>query len=420
MIARTSSILSMSNWLETRWKEASNIEFAIRRAPVRDAGKKAPSISPSEQNRQEEERQLAQQRADAAILQADEARHLYRALVHDSGKSAGEKLAILKRHLKGDCLDLVQGLGGGEPAYIEALVRLKQSCGRRDVMRAATLQAIDKVELKNDPAIFKRFAERIRTHLFDLSRIGESNAPDLIEKISMRLQPPDRLEWNRGRRGGLETRSLNAFGSWLCERAAEYQNAYSIAAEQNTSSVLKPPRSHARSHRQPTTTQHPRSPSGHSVSSAKETTNWKIVAGYVSDVLERNIPLVHDPDRPATGSAPDAPRTETTRTATAHLWKQSPQQVAMGMMRLKVSSAENGSVWANVFIDEGSDSTLMRQSFASANRISGVHQILTVEGAGGVVKRYRSQRVNFQIDTIYVESFVLYPAHYRREHYPSY
>jgi hypothetical protein len=38
---------------------------------------------------------------------------LYRALVHDSGKSAGEKLAILKRHLKGDCLDLVQGLGGG-------------------------------------------------------------------------------------------------------------------------------------------------------------------------------------------------------------------------------------------------------------------------------------------------------------------
>ncbi len=109
-------------------------------------------------------------------------------------------------------------------------------------------EAIDKVELKNDPAVFKRFAERIRTHLFDLSRIGESNVLDLIKKISMRLHPPDRLEWNRGRRGGLETRSLNAFGSWLCERAAEYQNAYSIASEQNTSSVLKPPRSHARSH----------------------------------------------------------------------------------------------------------------------------------------------------------------------------
>ena len=317
-------------------------------------------------------------------------------------------------------------------------------------MRAATLQAIDKVELKNDLAIFKRFAERIRTHLFDLSRIGESNAPDLIEKISMSLQPPDRLEWNRGRRGGLETRSLNAFGSWLCERAAEYQNAYSIASEQNTSSVLKPPRSHARSH---------------PASSAKATDNHSapkvtfrpfcfkcegdhklencsrfkalVVADRVAFCAKHRLcfgclgakhsvrncftkkpckiagcslhhhELVHDPDRPATGSAPDAPRTETTRTATAHLRKQSPQQVAMGMMRLKVSSAENGSVWANVFIDEGSDSTLMRQSFASANRISGVHQILTVEGAGGVVKRYRSQRVNFQIDTIYGEKLNL-------------
>lgn len=118
---------------------------------------------------------------------------LYRARVHDTGKSAGEKLAILKRYLKGDCLDLVQGLGGGEPAYIEALVRLKQSWGRRNVMQAATLQAIEKVELKNDPFIFKRFVERIRTHLFDLSRIGESNVPDLIENICMRLQPPDRL-----------------------------------------------------------------------------------------------------------------------------------------------------------------------------------------------------------------------------------
>ena len=38
---------------------------------------------------------------------------LYKALVHDTGKSAGEKLAILKRHLKGDCLDLVQGERGG-------------------------------------------------------------------------------------------------------------------------------------------------------------------------------------------------------------------------------------------------------------------------------------------------------------------
>lgn len=58
-------------------------------------------------------------------------------------------------------------------------------------MRVAHLQAIERLELKNDPANFKRFAEKIRIHVFDLSRIGESSAPDLIEKFSLRLQLKD-------------------------------------------------------------------------------------------------------------------------------------------------------------------------------------------------------------------------------------
>jgi hypothetical protein len=139
---------------------------------------------------------------------------LFRALVHDTPKSPGEKLALLKRFLRGDCLDLVYGLGGGEAAYIEALVRLKQTCGRRDVMRAAHHQAIQKLETKQDPASFKRFAERIRTHLFDLSRIGETGTTDLIEKICLKLHLNDRLAWNEDRRGRIEDRSLNTFGMW--------------------------------------------------------------------------------------------------------------------------------------------------------------------------------------------------------------
>ncbi len=109
--------------------------------------------------------------------------------------------------------------------------------------------------------------------------------------------------------------------------------------------------------------------------------------------------FVHDPDRPASVFTPDATRTGATKTVTAQLRKQNPQQVTMGIMRLKVLGADKRAVWAKVFIDEGSDSTLMRKGFVNANRISGVHQILTVEGVCVVVKRYRSQRVNFQIDT---------------------
>ena len=60
-------------------------------------------------------------------------------------------------------------------------------------MRAAHHQAIKRLEPKQDPASFKRFAERIRTHLFDLSRIGETGTTDLIERICLKLQLPDRL-----------------------------------------------------------------------------------------------------------------------------------------------------------------------------------------------------------------------------------
>jgi hypothetical protein len=137
---------------------------------------------------------------------------LFRALVHDTVKAPGENLAPLKRHLRGDGLDVDHGLGGGEGAYIEALVRLKKS-------RAAHLQAIEKLKLKKDSVVFKRYAEKIQTHFFDLSRIGETARADLIKKVCLRLQLYGRLAWDDGRKGGFNTRSLNAFGDWLCDRA---------------------------------------------------------------------------------------------------------------------------------------------------------------------------------------------------------
>ena len=158
---------------------------------------------------------------------------LFHALVHDTPKTAGEKLALLKHYLKGECLDVVYGLGGGESAYKQALVRLKEAYGRRDVMRAAHIAAIERLEFKNEPRVFKRFAEKVRTHLFDLSRIGDASSTDIIEKVCLRLNQQDRLDWNKGRRGRLEFRSLNDFGTWIGERASLYQNIYAIAAEQN-------------------------------------------------------------------------------------------------------------------------------------------------------------------------------------------
>lgn len=157
---------------------------------------------------------------------------LLRSMVHDQRIAPGEKLAVLKSRLQGDQFEIVQGLGGGESAYKAALFRLKQSAGRRDVMRIALLGELDRMELDRENSSFCRFAERARTIFFDLTRIGEKFNADLIERLSRKLHPADRLEWNSGRRTGLERRPLKEFGEWMCERAAAYQNAYSLAAEQ--------------------------------------------------------------------------------------------------------------------------------------------------------------------------------------------
>ena len=65
-------------------------------------------------------------------------------------------------------------------------------------------------------ASFKRFAEKVRSHLFDLSRIGETSTAVVIERICLKLYLQDRLAWNANRHGRLEERSLNEFGFWFC------------------------------------------------------------------------------------------------------------------------------------------------------------------------------------------------------------
>jgi hypothetical protein len=178
------------------------------------------------------------------------------ALVHITRKTASEKLFILKNYLKGDFADIVHGHGGGESGYKEAFQRLCSTCGNRTVIRSAHLQALDRMDApKNDLQSFKRFAERVRTHLFNLSTIGESGHADIIERFALKLQLSDGLEWNFGRGEDLERRTINDFGRWLTTRAVAYQNAYAIADYQQ-----HPAPHAAKNHNQPSNPSHHRPP----------------------------------------------------------------------------------------------------------------------------------------------------------------
>jgi hypothetical protein len=364
---------------------------------------------------------------------------LFRALVHDTPKSAGEKLALLKRHLRGDCLDLVYGLGGGESTYKEALVRLMQNYGRRDVMRAARHEAIRKLEPKQDPGAFKRFAERIRTHLFDLNRIGETGTTDLIEKICLKLQLHDRLAWNEGRRGRIEDRSLDDFGLWLCSRASAYQNAFSIAIDQVNPTSSKPfnHKRQARTHQSwAKSSDEQKKEFGrfnskpfcfkcekeHRLVDCEDFKSLSVgerltfcmrrrlcfscfsTKHSVRECDRRRLckhsgcgyyhhQLLHGATREAPSSEKESE--EKARPTTARTG--APQRVAMGMLRLPVMAEDGSWVLANIFIDEGSDSTLMRSAFAKALKLRGPPQFLTVDGAGGIVNRYRSNRIQFRV-----------------------
>ena len=163
---------------------------------------------------------------------------MWYALVHITRKTASEKLAILKNYLKGDLADIVHGHGGGEADYKEALQRLKSSCGDRTTIREVHLKSLSGWSLQWGDA------ERVRTHLFNLSIIGENGHANIIKRLANKLQLTDKFSWNDGRGAELELRTINDFGKWLTSRATAYQNAYAIADKQHRPANRRLPPSH--------------------------------------------------------------------------------------------------------------------------------------------------------------------------------
>ncbi|XP_045027086.1 uncharacterized protein LOC123470616 [Daphnia magna] len=351
---------------------------------------------------------------------------LFHSLVHQTGKAPGEKLAILKRNVRGETADLVYGLGGGALAYKEFIRRLKGTCGSRAVIRAAHLQALDRVEPPT-PATFRRFAEK-------------------------KLQPHDQLHWNDGQRGGLERRTMNEFGLWLCTRAAAYQNAYSIAAEehQRSNNPARPPQAvnnpyHQKRHswaHQASTNQRAGPARGAPAPTPREGTTpapktsycFKCegehrladcqffknmpVAGRMTFLMVRGLynccfgvrhgasncsfkkecgkdgckafhhPLIHT-DR----GLPE-------RTGTLHSARATSGTIAFGVIRLDAMNADRELVPINVMLDAGSNTTFIREGLVRSLRISGERQTLRVQGVADAASTHpNSEELFLQLMT---------------------
>jgi hypothetical protein len=74
-------------------------------------------------------------------------------------------------------------------------------------------------------------------------------------------------------------------------------------------------------------------------------------------------------------------------------FRSSPKKTAVAMLHLDVFGADGQLVRANVFMGEGSNGTQFREGFIRHLRLSGVSQMLTVEGAGAIKKVYPLQYI---------------------------
>ena len=381
------------------------------------------------------------------------------ALVHITSKTPSEKLAILKNYLKGDLADIVHGHGGGEAGYKEVLQRLKSTCGSRKVIRAAHLRELDRMEApRNDPQSFKRFSERVRTHLFNLSVIGETGHVDIIERLSLKLQLTDRFAWNNGRGGEIDNRNINDFGRWLTARATDYQNAYAIADDQQrpvngenrndrTQSSQVPNRFQQQQQKRNVRTYHG--------ATAGQKEKGSVAAGSSRGAEERRPPDLHCfkcegahrledcqffRDLPISERMSFAQRrglcygcfgvrhgaisctlkkacgvngcklthhrllhkesgTEE-RIVRPHAARSGQQQIAFKMLRLDACTADGELVPVNILIDEGSDSTLFCTALVRRLQLAGQKQTLIVEEVGEESSTHRnSEYVEMKLKT---------------------
>jgi len=124
-------------------------------------------------------------------------------------------------------------MGEGERAYKEALLHLKQTCGRRDVIMACHRQQLEALNpgAESDTAAYVKFAEKVRLHLFELSLGGEQTSYYLIDKVLSKLSVHDRRDWSMVKETSGVV-NLNSFGNWLSRRARACLSADQIAASQ--------------------------------------------------------------------------------------------------------------------------------------------------------------------------------------------
>ena len=110
----------------------------------------------------------------------------------------------------------------------------------------------------------------------------------------------------------------------------------------------------------------------------------------MGDCRRRHHSLLHEDRPPAAANANNRACSSQTP---------SQQIVALGVLRGCVRDAGGNSVGANIFFDEGSDTTLVREGFVRKIGAKGVQQTLNLHGVAGSLNQVQSERITLQLET---------------------
>ena len=360
-------------------------------------------------------------RADVPVYNGDPLKWLswsglFKALVHDTKMSSEAKMGFLHTKLSKECDQVIAGLFPDDTGYAEALMLLRDRFGHPTTLQAAHLKVLKNLppvhakDVNDLPAGFQSFVDLARSHLAVLSRYSKGESPfvsSLIYELTDKLPQDDAKAWRLKVGEGQVKMTLEAFSTWLGARGRAYWGALPPQSTFGGYNRFKGRRS-LHGHQ----TRCKKCNGQHKIDSctkfkelsAKDRFNFakekRLCFGCLEeshmsrncskkkecgkdDCKKRHHPLLHQEENV---------RAKTTR--------QPQSGVAFGVVEVSVLGAGGSQVKGNLLFDDGSDTTLVSESFMKKLGLRGKRTTLNISGVGGKGNRRPSSQVTLRIERV--------------------
>ena len=362
-------------------------------------------------------------RADVPIYNGDPLRWLtwsglFKALVHDTKMSSEAKMGFLHTKLTNECDRVIAGLFPDEDGYAEALLLLRDRYGHPTTLQAAHLQILKtlspvKVDHSNLANSFQAFVDQARSHLAVLRRYSKGESPfvsSLIHELTDKLPQEDAKAWRTKIQEAKVKMTLKEFSEWLGARGRAYWGALSP----NVINQRKDPGNHYRPRRSfhgQQVVKCEKCGEKHKTESCEKLKQMSVEERFnfvrenrlCFNCLERSHISRNCPKKRVCGKDDCKKKhhqllhqEENARSTTT---KKQASSVAFGVAEVSVVGAGGQQVKGKLLLDDGSDTTLVSDSFVKKLGLRGKKTLLNISGVGGNENKIPSQQLTLKVKT---------------------